>query len=105
MRKTKKSFAMRLAGTNEQISAIKTIERWLEKMNLRIVTGTCIGKDFDTAVLDLTYCGGEIHVRANGWEDTDLGHPGVTVNGVHIKSNKDIKTFKAEVQRVLNKKK
>lgn len=99
----KKSFAMRLATTDEQISAIKTIEKWLEKMNLRIVTGTCIGKNFETAVLDLTYGGGEIHVRANGWEDTDLGQPGVTVNGVHIKSSKDVKTFKTEVRKVLNK--
>lgn len=97
------SFATRLATNDEQESAIKTIERWLTKMNRRVVGGTAMGKYYDTAVLDLTYNGGEIYVHANGWEDTDHGYPGVTVNGVHIKSNKSFKTFKAAVEEVFKR--
>jgi hypothetical protein len=86
----------RFANSDEQEYAIKKIESWLNKINVEIVGGAKIGKNYDTVILDLTYQGGEIYVHINGFEDTDYGNPGVLVNDVHIKEN-DFDLFKKTI--------
>lgn len=80
------SFATRMASNDVQEKAIKKIEWWLEKIDKKVVGGTTIGKYQDTVILDLTYQGGEIYVHSNGFEDTDNGYPGVTVNDIPVNS-------------------
>lgn len=81
----------RLAVNDVQEEVIATIERWAEKIGKPIVGGIAQGKNYETVVLDLTYQGCEIYVHANGWDDTDFGNPGVTVNDVHIKESDFLK--------------
>lgn len=93
------SFATRLAKNDVQEEAIAQIEKWLKKLGKQVVGGTAIGKYYDTVILDLTYNGGEIYVHSNGFEDTDHGYEGVTVNDVHIKDENCFLDFKNAVQR------
>lgn len=89
----------RLANSDAQEEAIKTIEEWLEQLNKSICGSVKIGKYYDTVILDLEYHGNNIYVHVNGFEDTDYGNPGVTVNGVHIKGDWDFETFKEAVEK------
>lgn len=89
----------RLANSDEQERAIETIEKWLKKLNKSICGYTKIGKYYDTVILDLVFHGNNIYVHVNGFEDTDYGNPGVTVNGVHIKGDWDFETFKEAVEK------
>lgn len=91
------SFATRLASNDLQEEAIKVIEKWCKRIKRNIVGGTTIGKYYDTAILDLTYNGSEIYVHSNGFEDTDHGYPGVTVNDVHIPNENSFEIFKNAV--------
>ena len=91
------SYATRFATNKVQEEVINVIEKWLKEMNFKIVGGTRIGKYCDTIILDLTYQGGEIYIHSNGFEDTDYGNPGVTVNDIHIKGKHDFETFKNAV--------
>lgn len=97
------SFATRLASSDEQENAIRTIENWLKRLDLKIVGGTTIGKYYDTVILDLTHNGSEIYVHANGWDDTDHGYPGVEVNGVHIVGPNCFENFKNVVLEIIKK--
>lgn len=81
----------RLASTDYQEHAIKTIEGWVERAKRNIVGGDCIGKFPQTVILDLTHNGSEIYVHANGFEDTDYGNPGVTVNNEAVYTYADFK--------------
>lgn len=92
------SFATRMATTDEQENAIATIEKWLKSVGKQVVGGTTIGKYYDTVILDLTHNGGEIYVHANGWEDTEFGNPGVTVNGVHVRDEESFDEFKEALE-------
>jgi hypothetical protein len=56
----------RLASTNEQEESISRVEKWLAKLNKRIVGATTIGKSPQAVILDLTYQGGEIYVSRDG---------------------------------------
>jgi len=85
----------RLASNDDQESVIRTIERWAKRIGKPICGADLIGKYHDTVILDLSYHGSEIYVNANGWDDTDHGYPGVTVNDVHITGPDQFETFKA----------
>ena len=85
----------RLASNDDQESVIRTIERWAKRIGKPICGADRIGKYHDTVILDLSYHGSEIYVHANGWDDTDHGYPGVTVNDVQITGPNQFEAFKA----------
>ena len=41
---------------------VKTVAKWLKKLNRKIVGGTAIGKHYDTLILDITHHGSEIYI-------------------------------------------
>ena len=81
----------RLASTDLQEEAIRKVESWAKRAKHPIVGADCIGKYPQTVILDLTYHGSEIYVHADGFEDTCLGNPGVTVNGEAVYNYQDFK--------------
>ena len=85
------SFATKLANNDIQEEAIKKIETWLKKLNKKVVGGTKIGKYYGTVILDLTYQGGEIYIHEDGFNETEYGNPGVTVNDIPVNSFCDLK--------------
>jgi len=89
----------RLACSDEQERAIATIEKWLKKLNKNICGSTKIGKYYDTVILDLEFHGNNIYVHSNGFEDTDFGNEGVTVNNVHIENEGQFEKFKDAVMK------
>ena len=91
------SFATRMASNDVQEDAIRTIERWCKRLHKSLVGGTCIGKYYDTVILDLTYNGSEIYIHSNGFEETEYGNAGVTVKGTPITSEDDFETFKQAI--------
>lgn len=84
----------RLASNEKQKSVIETIENWAKKIHKPICNAYLIGKDHNIIIFDLSYHGCEIYIHANGWENTDDGSPGVTVNNVHITGPNQFKLFK-----------
>lgn len=92
----------RLAQTDAQEEAVKTIEKWLKKLGKRVSGGTTIGKHPQTVILDIKYQGSEIYIKTDGFEDheSERGtiYPGVEVYGVHIPTNKDFDIFKKAVE-------
>lgn len=81
----------RLASTDLQEEAIRKVESWAKRAKQCIVGADCIGKYPQTVILDLTYHGSEIYVHSDGFEDTALGNPGVTVNGEAVYNYQDFK--------------
>ena len=81
----------RLASTDLQEEAIRKVESWVKRAKQCIVGADCIGKYPQTVILDLTYHGSEIYVHSDGFEDTALGNPGVTVNGEAVYNYQDFK--------------
>ena len=81
----------RLASTDLQEEAISQIESWVKRAKKCIVGADTIGKYPQTVILDLTYHGSEIYVHADGFEDTEYGNPGVTVNGEAVYDYQDFK--------------
>jgi len=77
----------RMAQTNEQEEQIEQLEKWLSKLGKKIVGGTTIGKSPQTVILDLTYQGGEIRVRAYD----DGNYPFCTVNDKEVNDFEDLK--------------
>ena len=71
--------------------AISQIESWVKRAKKCIVGADTIGKYPQTVILDLTYHGSEIYVHADGFEDTEYGNPGVTVNGEAVYDYQDFK--------------
>jgi len=77
----------RLAQTDEQEDAIYKIVKWLKKLGKVIVGATTIGKNPQTVILDLTYQGGEIRIRA----EDDGEYPFIKVNNKEINNFQDLK--------------
>ena len=97
---------MKQNATAEQQKAANKIGNWCDKLGHRVTNGTAIGKNYSTLILDLTYHGSEIYIHENGFDKTDGGFPGVTINDVEIPdgSSASFKKFAEQVDEIFNKK-